>query len=125
MTVDKKVLEKTYCYVEANKTAEYYTHISYDYIIERIAQNYPPHVSKFLYAEIEHNKAQDNRLRINKILDRVMGMYGIILKDLIADHRLQADESYDNMTVADMDSDRVEIKIQNSFNLNDIEDIEL
>ena len=125
MTVDKTVLEKTYCYVEANKTAEYYTHISYDYIIERIAQDYPPHVSEFLNAEIEYNKAQADRLHINKILDRVMGMYGIILKDLIADHKLVAHDSYDNMTVADMYSDRVEIKIQNSFNLNDIEDIEL
>ena len=124
MTVDKTVLEKTYCYVEANKTAEYYNHITYDYILERIAQNYPPHVSKFLYAEIEHNKAQDDRIHINKILDRVMGMYGIILKDLIADHKLVAHESYDNMTVADMDSDRVEIQISD-FQLDDIEDLEL
>jgi ABC-type long-subunit fatty acid transport system fused permease/ATPase subunit len=124
MTLDKKMLDKVYCTVEANKTAEYYNHITYDYVVSRIAEDYPQHIGDFLYAEIEFNKAETDRIHINKILSRVMSMYGIELRTLIADHKLLAHDSYDNVTVADMDSDRVEIMIEPTVTLQDIDDLE-
>ena len=117
MVLEKRedIAKSTYCYIETSKLAEYYVHVTYEYIIEQINKQCEPYVSEFLRKDIEFNekKEQDiefSKFRINESIDNTLRFAGIQLKTLLQDCELESTEDFDGLKVLNMDS--VNITVQ-------------
>ena len=117
MVLEKRedIAKSNYCYIETSILAEYYAHVSYEYILEQINKQCEPHVSEFLRKDIEANekKAQDiefSKFRINESIDRTLKFAGIELKTLLENCKLESTQDFDDLKVSNMDS--VNITVQ-------------
>ena len=104
---DLKLKDAGYLSVEGTLTAEYYTEITFEWIIDAICDSQPKHVGDFLIASIEHDTKADaennyNMNQVRKAIEGIMLVHGIKMNDLIKEHRIDAQESYEKMTVEDI-----------------------
>ena len=120
MVIEKRedIAKSNYCYVETSKLAEYYVHVTYEYIIEQINEQCPPHISEFLRKDIkfqEDREPQDiefAKFRINGSIERALEFAGTDLRTLLQDCKLESTEDFDNLKVSNMDSTEVNITVQ-------------
>ena len=104
---DLKLKDAGYLSVEGTLTAEYYTEITFEWIIDAICDSQPKHVGDFLIASIEHDTKADaendyNINQVRKAIEGTMLVHGIQMEDLIKKHKIDAYESYEKMAVEDI-----------------------
>ena len=102
-----KLNDNIYLDVAGTVQAEFSTQISYEWIIDAICDSQPKHVGDFLIASIEHDTKADaegkyNMNQVRKAIEGTMLVHGIYMDNLIKDHPIDAQESYEKMTVEDI-----------------------
>jgi hypothetical protein len=99
-----KLNDNIYLDVDGTVTAEFSTQISYEWIIDAICDSQPSHVGQHLLASIEHDTNADaegkfNSNQVSKAIEGTMLMHGIQMTDLVKNHPIDVQESYERMTV--------------------------
>jgi len=104
-----KLNDNIYLDVAGTVKAEFSTQISYEWIIDTICDSQPKHVGEYLIASIEHDTIAEaegkyNMNQVRKAIEGTMIVHGIYMDNLIKEHPISSEKSYEKMTIKDIQS---------------------